>query len=129
MYTERHSIPISISVSASDVADGTIIVEGLVSFADQTLVLELQKTDNRMSKSDAVRHEFPIRDIQIVEFKRRPVGSIILIEMISLDALSGLPGSARNRMKLNVARKYRDRVADLVTHVQIELSELRLAEM
>ncbi len=49
MYTERHSIPISISLSASDVADGTIIVEGLVSYADQTLVLEIQKTDNRMS--------------------------------------------------------------------------------
>lgn len=49
MYTERHSIPISISVSASDVADGTIIVEGLVSYADQTFVLEIQKTDNRMS--------------------------------------------------------------------------------
>ncbi len=129
MYTERHSIPISISVSASDVADGTIIVEGLVSYADQTLVLELQKTDNRMAKSDAVRHEFPIREIQIVEFKRRPVGSIIWLELIGLEALSGLPGSDRNRMKLNVARKYRDRVADLVTHVQIELSELRLAEM
>lgn len=49
MYTERHSIPSSISVSASDVADGTIIVEGLVSYADQKLILEIQKTDNRMS--------------------------------------------------------------------------------
>ena len=129
MYTERHSIPISISVSASDVADGTIVVEGLASYADQVLLLELQKTDHRMAKSDPVRHAFPIREIQIVEFKRRPVGSIISLELISIGALSDLPGSDRNRIKLNVARKYRNRASDLVTHIQIELTELRLADM
>ena len=129
MYTERHSIPISISVSASDVADGTIVVEGLASYADQVLLLELQKTDHRMAKSDPVRHEFPIREIQIVEFKRRPVGSIISLELISIGVLSDLPGSDRNRIKLNVARKYRNRASDLVTHIQIELTELRLADM
>ncbi len=129
VYNEGHSVPITISVTATDVAGGTIIVEGLVRCTDESVTLEVQTTSNRMNKSEAVQHRISIQELQTVEFKRRPIGSKITLEAKSLETLSNLPGVVRNRLVLNVARKYRNQASDFVTHVQIILTEMRLEEL
>ena len=129
MYSDGHSIPITISVTATDVSGGTIIVEGLVSYADESVILEVQTTSKRLSKSEAVYHRIPIRHLQTAEFKRRTIGSKIILEAKSLKTLSDLPGVVRNRLGLNVARKYRVQASDFVTHMQILLTEMRLEEL
>ncbi len=129
MYSEGHSIPITIGVTATDVAGGTIVVEGLVSHTDESMMLEIQTTSNRMNKSEAVVHRILIQELQTMEFKRRPIGSKIILEAKSLETLSKIPGVVRNRLGLNVARKYRLQASDFVTHVQIVLTEMRLEEL
>ncbi len=129
VYNEGHSVPITISVTATDVAGGTIIVEGLVRCTDESVTLEVQTTSNRMNKSEAVQHRISIQELQTVEFKRRPIGSKITLEAKSLETLSNLPGVVRNRLVLNVARMYRNQASDFVTHVQIILTEMRLEEL
>ncbi len=129
MYNEGNIIPITISVTATDVAGGTIVVEGLVSHMDDSVRLEIQTTSNRMNKSEAVMHRISIQELQTMEFKSRPIGSKIILEAKSLETLSKIPGVVRNRLGLNVARKYRVQASDFVTHVQIVLTEMRLEEL
>jgi len=129
MYLPGHAIPFSISVDTSDLVDGTIMVHGLISYTDRVLIFEIQKTDQSMAKSETTRHELSLAQIQVVEFKRRVVGSKIFIETTTIDSLNGLPGTSQNRIGLFIKRKHRDRVASFVTHVQIELTELRLDQM
>ena len=129
VYNEGHSLPITISVTATDVAGGTIVVEGLVSHTDESVMLEIQTTSNRMNKSEAVQHRISIHELQTMEFKRRPIGSKIILEAKRLETLAKIPGVVRNRLGLNVARKYRIQASDFVTHVQILLTEIRLEEI
>lgn len=128
MYSEGHSIPISISVSVADVLNGILTVEGLMSYADRKVVLELQLTGSPIHTTETVRHELCLRDLQSVEFKRRVIGSHIRLESKSLVSIEDLPGVEFNRLGLSVSRKYRDRAQDLVTHIQIDLSEMHLAD-
>lgn len=117
------------SVTATDVASGTIIIEGLISSSTNSIVLELQTTSNAMQKSEPLQHVFEIGDLQWVEFIQNVVRSRINLEAQKLSTFADVPGARQNQLRLNVARKYRDRAADLATHLQIILTEMRLDEM
>ncbi len=129
MYLAGHSIPISIDVTASDVAQGTIIIEGLLSYEDGQLFLETQSTSNRLEKSDVRVNVLPLYMLQEIRLKKRLTGSRIVLRTKSIDALAGIPGTSGNGLMLKVKREQRENAADLVTLVQIELSERMLEEM
>ena len=113
----------------SDLMDGTWEIEGLVSYAEGIVRLELQKNISIGIRTDAAKHEIPLEALQVVELKRGPFKWKILIETNSLTVVSAIPGSEGNRLVLFVAKRYREIASDLVTHIQIELTERRLSEL
>jgi hypothetical protein len=109
--------------------EGVFDVTGLIRYGSKTVHLELQISGTPLQQKKTVRYDISLQHLQTAEFKRRAVGSRIVIEAKSLDAIEEIPGVEWNRLTLTVGRKYRDQAADLATHLQIDLTEMRLEEM
>lgn len=124
------SVQISISVTATDVADGVIQIDGQLIFENGTLTLEYHTMTHQLKKTGLHTLELSLSDIREVQLKKGLLGGAKIIvrprRLATLEETRGLVGDA---LVLNVKRKNREKAASLVSMVRLELSEAMLDEM
>jgi hypothetical protein len=125
----ENTVAVSIDATTSDTLQGIIRVEGVLSYADKTLTLEYKTTSVLPPKSSVQMLQLALKDLRGVELKKGIVGSKIVVQVRRMALLEHRPGVERDKLVLKLKRGDRERAAELVSQVRLELSELKLEEL
>lgn len=122
MLPTEFSFPVSMDVSVADVLQGIVEIEGLLSYASESLTIEYQ-TNGMFSRTSPVAVvDVPLDSLREVIFKRRPSGSKITLRPKRLSAFASVPISSNAEIVLKVKRAHRKDAEALVAHLQRVIS-------
>lgn len=105
---------------------------GLMYVARDTMILEFQVKDAIFGvvKSKPKRLQIPFREIIAIEYKRTMFISRIIFRLTSLQYMSDIPGDNKGGdVKLRIKRKDKEMARNLVSHINLRMSEIRLDMM
>ena len=126
MLFSSASVPVSIEPAISDYMQGTISIDGLLSYQDRMLTLEYRLTSLEMEQTAVRTLELASTDLRDIALNKGFVGAKIVLRPQRLALCEQVPGVADGALK--VKRRDREEAATLVSHVRLELSEARLGE-
>ncbi len=119
------SVPVSVEVSPSEILEGVFEIEGVLSYADDTVTFEYRTRDRLSELSDVETLRLPLDQVREVELKRGIPDATILVRPRRLSTFEYVPGASRNEIVFNVKHKHRQQAATLVSHLQRVLSQRR----
>ena len=122
---------LSLPFSIDDLYSGLARVDGLLRLKDDQLLIEFQKQDNLMGifKGNSQSRTIPLRQIFKVELKSSWFGRSLLLRPTTLSAFQGIPGADEGELKLKFKKRDLELAKDLVSHLNLRLSEIRLQDM
>lgn len=118
MLPFEFSIPVSMEVSLADVLHGIYEMEGLLSYAEETLTVEYQAKEMLSRSSRVETFDLSLDALREVVFKRKVVGSKITLRPKRLSSFEKIPISTNAEIVLNVKRADRKEAEALVSHIQ-----------
>lgn len=117
MHTPEYSIPVSIEVSLSHVLQGIFEIDGLLTYADETLTIEYQPKEFIGRGSRVKTFDLPLDALREVSFKRRIAGSKLILHPVRLSTFENLPIAANAQIVLSVKRGDRKQAEALAAHI------------
>ncbi len=117
------SIPVSVEVSVSEVIEGIFEIEGVLTYADETLSLDYQTSGLGSQKATIETSQWPLSEVREVVLKGWMLGAKIVLYPRRLATLAQMPWSSGEEIVLRVKRRHRSEAAALVAHLQQVLSE------
>ena len=125
MLSERTRLAFSIE----NVYGGFAQVGGLLRLTNDILIMEFQTKDSifgGLLKSRAREVRLPLLEIESVEYRKKWFSTHIIIRVYRMGYLDNVPGSENGEVKLKLKKKDRNTAQNLVSHMNLRLSELRL---
>ncbi len=102
------SLPVTIEATTADLVQGTISIEGLLSYRDRTLTLEYRVTDMSMQPSAVRTLDLSLADLREVELKKGLFGTKIVVRPQRLALFEQMPGVTGDELTLKVKRRDRE---------------------
>lgn len=118
MLTNEFSIPISMEVSVADVLQGIFEIDGMLSYADETLIIEHRPKELFSRKTRVETVHLPLDSLRDVAFKKSIAGPKVVLRPRRLSAFDDVPIAAQAEIVLKVKWRNRKEAEALVTHVQ-----------
>lgn len=122
MLTTEFSLRVSADVGMSEIMQGVFEIDGLLSYADEVITLEVQTKGLAAAERSVTSVEVPLDALQEVRMKRKAFGSKIILRPKRLATLESAPGIRHGELVLKVKRSDRKQAAELVSHLQRILS-------
>lgn len=117
MLTTEFSIPISVEVSLSDILQGIFEIEGLLSYADESLTIEYRPKEllSRTARVETIH--LSLDSLREMSFRRRVRGSTITLRANRLSTFEDLQIAKNAQIVLKVKRGDRKQAQALVSHL------------
>jgi hypothetical protein len=127
MINPRIRLPFKLS----DVYGGFAEVQGILSTEPDAIVLQFQVKDSVIGlvKSPPKELKIPFSEIESVEYKRNIFVSRFFIRVHSLSVLDGFPDNKDGEVRLKIKRTHKETARNAASHLSLQLSEYRLAEL
>ncbi|HMB97603.1 MAG TPA: hypothetical protein VKM36_03920 [Balneolaceae bacterium] len=110
---------------------GIKTVKGVVLVRDGNLILKFNATDNGDTrdfyKRDLREKKIPVSDLENIDWERGWLRAVIILTVATDQLTSGIPGSEKRRIKLNIARPYRADAERLIARLRLMNSDLKLS--
>lgn len=116
------SVPVYVEPLPSELLEGVFEIQGVLSYAVETLTLEYRTKNHKSEWSDVETLDLPLSRLREVELKRGVPGPTIFVRPKRLSTFEYVPGVPRNEIVFKVKYKYRQQAAALVAHLQHVLS-------
>ena len=113
------SVPVTVEVSFTEVLRGIFDIEGVLSYADETITFASQTTGMKSQKSEEETVDLSPDDVRAVVLK----GSKIILHPNRLIILDRLPGASSDALTFKFKRKHRAQAAALVAELEQALAE------
>jgi len=124
---------VSLPFTIHDLYGGFAEVRGLLRLADKALVLEFQTQDAVLNvlKMPLEETTLPFDQLVSVGFTSKWFGyaTTLSIKTKTMKSLAGVPGSGQGELRLAIARVDRDKAQELVSRVNLQLSEAALGNV
>lgn len=107
-------------------------VNGILTANRQSLLLEFQVTDNVLGgllKGQPKEIRLPLEAVASVEYKQNWFQARFYLRVYRLQDLANVPNAEGGEAKLSIKRKDRKLARSLVSSLNLQLSEIRLARM
>lgn len=105
-------------------------VNGVLRLEETVLILEYEtKRMDGTAKSEVQTCSISLNDVATISFKKKWVKSKVEISTRSLKAIEELKWTKKGSLLLDISKKHNDEARDLVSKVQIELSEKKLRDL
>jgi len=100
----------------------------VIRFEKDVLILEFQTKDGLFGllKSALQEIRLGLHDLAGLDFDRGRINSHLRLRVHRMSSLTGLPGCKPDEAKLKIGRKHREAAGQLVSQVQLRLSEALL---
>lgn len=118
MLPFEFSVPVSMEVSLADIVQGIFEMDGLLTYADETLTIECQAKGMFSRTARVETFSLSLDVLREVVFKRRIAGSKIILRPKRLSSFEDVPISTNAEIELKVKRSDRNEAEALVSHVQ-----------
>ncbi len=114
-----------------DLNGGFMMVEGILRVDGEELNFEFQKKDAVFEayKSDLKEITIPMKELEMAEFKKGLFSSKLILHAKRAAVFKEFPGSELSTRKLKIKRKYRNLAANISSHINLKLSEMKLKEL
>lgn len=118
MLTTEFSLPISLEVSVADVLQGIFEIDGMLSYADETLTIEHRPKElfSRTTRVETVH--LALDSLRDVTYKKGLAGPKVVLRPRRLSAFDDVPIAAQAEIVLKVKWRDRKEAEALVAHVQ-----------
>ncbi|RMG20957.1 MAG: hypothetical protein D6730_19080 [Bacteroidetes bacterium] len=127
MIISRIRLPFTLS----EVYGGFAEANGLMYVQGDQLLVEVMVKDAIFGvvKSKPKRIAIPFRDIISIDYKRNMFVSRMLLRVGNITYLSEIPGDNKGEIKFKIRRKDKEMAQNLVSHINLRISEIRLDEL
>ncbi|MCG8606172.1 hypothetical protein MJD09_14445 [bacterium] len=123
MHFSNASVPVFVDVSPSELKQSIFKIEGVLSYADQTVTFEYRTRDKRFQTSAVKTFQLHLDALREVNLKRRMLGSMIILCPRRFAVLDQVPWTSTDEIVLLVRRQHRERAAVWTSQLQLVLSE------
>lgn len=122
---------IRLPFTLSEVYSGLAEANGLMYVVKDTLLIEVQVKDAFIGfvKSKPKQIRIPFREVISIDYKRNLFLSRIVLRLGNMTYLSDIPGDNKGEVKLKIKRKDKEMAQNLVSHIKLRVSEIRLDMM
>lgn len=130
MLADRIRLPFSLD----NIYGGFAQLSGIIRAGKEHVILEFRVEGAILSdflKSAPKVVQVPLRDIESFELKSTLFAKRVIMHLLRLDAVQALPkasGSQASELVLKIKRKDLDRAKQLVSYLNLRISELRLED-
>jgi hypothetical protein len=114
-----------------ELSGGFMMMEGILRVEKGKLHFEFHKKDAVMEvvKSGVKTAEIDLKDIDLIEYKKKLFGARLIIHAKRATVFEDLPGNDLTTRTLKVKRKHRDIAANIASNLNLYLSERKLKEL
>jgi hypothetical protein len=123
MAAERHTLPIEIEPTTSDMIDGTLEITGILSYEGGTFTVEYQTSFAGIDRSEVKQHTFHLSDLSDIELKWGMFRPKVILRAASLTTFQGIPGANEAELVLKIPRRAKAQAGTLVPLLKIEMGE------
>ena len=122
------SVPFSIDASVSDILNGILEIDGLLTYEGDELILEY-RTGLMPGKSSfgtpLQTCRIRLEDVQDIEYREKVFSTRITLTPRRLAVIDDLPGDHSTEITLKIKKKYRRRAAALASDIQLDFARNR----
>lgn len=129
MHFSNVSVPVFIEISPSEIRQHIFKIEGVLSYAEQTVTFEHQTSGKRFQKSAVKTFQLNLDVLREVKLKNRMLGSKIILCPRRFAVLEQVPWTTTDEIVLLVRQQSRGLAAAWVSQVQLVLSETGVKEL
>ena len=110
---------------------GFMKIEGILRVEGARLSFEFQKKDAVLEayKSHLQEADIDMKDLDMAEFKKGLFTSKLILHAKRASVFQDLPGSELTSRTLKLKRKDRELAANISSHINLKLSEMKLREL
>ncbi len=121
----------SVPFKITNISHGFQEANGLFTLEEEGLQLEFEVKDTIVGavKSEVKTVQIPYSSLESITFKKGLLSAKIILEGVSMNVFSKLPGVEVATCTLKVKRKDRKEAEALASQAKLGLSEYRLSEM
>ncbi|MFQ5629406.1 MAG: hypothetical protein ACE5I1_11645 [bacterium] len=114
-----------------DEFEGFLETEGMLRIEEDALVMEFRKKEGifGVPVSGLKEIRIPISELNAVTFKKKMVGSKLIVKGHKMSTFADLPGSQHAEVVLSIARKDRETAEDLQANLAVMISEAKLKQL
>lgn len=124
MALENDDIPVSVDVSFGEVLQGTLEINGALSFVDDAVQFVYQTKSFFKRKAGTQTVRIPLEGIREIEFKGNMFSGKVVILPRRLQLMEDMPGESRDQMIFKLKHKKHHPLAkNLVSYVQYRIFE------
>lgn len=123
---------IRVPFSIEDLYGGFAKASGLLRLDGPHVMMEFQVEENLLGglfKGKPQVYRIPVSALDSVEFKKSWFVTRLILRVVRLHDLEGVPGAKEGEVKLKIRKQDRERAAEIVSQINIRLSEIRLSDM
>ena len=124
MALENDDIPVSVDVSFGEVLQGTIEINGALSFVDDAVQFVYQTKSFFKRNAGVQTVRIPLEGIREIEYKGNVFAGKVVILPRRLQLMEDMPGESRDQMIFKMKKKRHHALAkNLVSYVQYRIFE------